>query len=79
MGGLIGSMLFGGGHALGRPEPDRPGPSSAAGLFLLFRFLRSRREATQAAGSPAGYSFDKRGLAGLGHVRDRPGDRPAHR
>ena len=51
-------MLFGGGHAWG-------GPSLidlvliGGGLFLLFRFLRSRREATQAAGGPSGYSFDQ--------------------
>ncbi|MCK7503809.1 MAG: hypothetical protein MZV70_06640 [Desulfobacterales bacterium] len=44
MGGLIGSLLFGGGHAWGGP-----GLIDIAliggGLFLLFRFLRSRREA----------------------------------
>lgn len=49
VGGLVGSMLFGGGHGYG-------GPGLfdllliGGGLFLLFRFLRSRRAAT--AGAP---------------------------
>ena len=65
MGGLIGSLLFGGGHAWG-------GPSLidialiGGGLFLLFRFLRSRREAPQAAGSPGAYSFDRGAAQGWG-------------
>lgn len=56
MGGLIGSLLFGGSQAWG-------GPSLldiavlGGGLFLLFRFLRSRREAMQSAGAGA-YPFD---------------------
>jgi predicted lipid-binding transport protein (Tim44 family) len=81
MGGLIGSMLFGGGHAWG-------GPSLidlvviGGGLFLLFRFLRSRREATQTAGSPTGYSFDKGasqgwGTSGIDPVTAPPTDEPA--
>ena len=81
MGGLIGSMLFGGGHAWG-------GPSLidlaliGGGLFLLFRFLRSRREATQAAGGPAGYSFDKGasqgwGASGIDPVTAPPTNEPA--
>uniref|UniRef100_A0A832A0E2 Tim44 domain-containing protein n=1 Tax=Desulfacinum infernum TaxID=35837 RepID=A0A832A0E2_9BACT len=51
LGGLIGSLLFGGAHAWG-------GPSLldlvviGGGLFLLFRFLKARRLATQSA---AGY------------------------
>jgi predicted lipid-binding transport protein (Tim44 family) len=64
MGGLIGSLLFGGGHGWG-------GPSLidlaliGGGLFLLFRFLRSRREAAQAGG-PAGYTFDRGPAQGWG-------------
>ncbi|HML61612.1 Tim44-like domain-containing protein [Solidesulfovibrio sp.] len=48
VGGLLGSMLFGGGHGWG-------GPSLldilliGGGLFLLMRFLRSRRAATQSS------------------------------
>lgn len=64
LGGLIGSLLFGGAHAWG-------GPSLldialiGGGLFLLFRFLKARRLATQSASeygpspfqSPEGPSF----------------------
>jgi predicted lipid-binding transport protein (Tim44 family) len=81
MGGLIGSMLFGGGHAWG-------GPSLidlvviGGGLFLLFRFLRSRREASQAAGNTGGYSFDSGasqgwGTSGIDPVTAPPTDEPA--
>ena len=55
MGGLLGSLLFGGGFGgIGIFEILLVG----GGLFLLFRFLRSRQAATQAAGAgaPAGYA-----------------------
>ncbi|MCU0562664.1 MAG: TIM44-like domain-containing protein [Desulfobacterales bacterium] len=81
MGGLIGSLLFGGGHAWG-------GPSLidialiGGGLFLLFRFLRSRREATQTAGSPGAYSFDRGtaqgwGASGVDPAASAPAESPA--
>jgi predicted lipid-binding transport protein (Tim44 family) len=47
MGGLIGSMLFGGhGGGVGLLDLVLIG----GGLFLLFRFLKTRRAATQTAG-----------------------------
>jgi len=52
MGGLIGSLLFGGMHSWG-------GPGLldilliGGGLFFLFRFLKARRMATQEAGQAA--------------------------
>jgi predicted lipid-binding transport protein (Tim44 family) len=54
MGGLIGSMLFGGGHGFGGP-----GLMDiillGGGLFLLMRYLRSRKTAAQSA-SPTGFT-----------------------
>ena len=54
MGGLIGSMLFGGGHGFGGP-----GLMDiillGGGLFLLMRYLRSRKTAAQSA-SPMGFT-----------------------
>jgi predicted lipid-binding transport protein (Tim44 family) len=56
MGGLIGSMLFGGGFA---------GPGMldilliGGGLFLLFRFLRARRQASQPQYARAGLGADR--------------------
>jgi predicted lipid-binding transport protein (Tim44 family) len=75
MGGLIGSLLFGGGHGWG-------GPSLldlaiiGGGLFLLFRFLRARREATQAAGGP-GHAFD-RGAQAWGTSSVEPAENPVN-
>lgn len=66
MGGLIGSMLFGAGHGGG-------GPGLfdiiliGGGLFLLYRFLRSRRAAIQGAGPMTFQSH----VPGLG--TDNPG------
>lgn len=60
LGGLIGSMLFGGGHAWG-------GPSLldlvviGGGLFLLFRFLKARRLATQSASGYGASPFESSG------------------
>ncbi|WP_148208364.1 Tim44 domain-containing protein [Solidesulfovibrio magneticus] len=60
VGGLVGSMLFGGGHGWG-------GPSLldmlliGGGLFLLFRFMRSRRTATAQGpsfGQPMSRSYE---------------------
>ncbi|MHC1790348.1 Tim44 domain-containing protein [Solidesulfovibrio sp.] len=50
VGGLVGSMLFGGGHGGGGPG-ILDMLLIGGGLFLLFKFLRSRRAAT--AGGPA--------------------------
>jgi predicted lipid-binding transport protein (Tim44 family) len=58
MGGLIGSLLFGGGHAWG-------GPGIfdllllGGGLFLLFRFLRARRMASETPSAAGSMSFDR--------------------
>lgn len=58
MGGLIGSLLFGGGHAYGGPGVFDI-LLIGGGLFLLYRYLRSRRMAT-ASGVPAGsMSFER--------------------
>jgi predicted lipid-binding transport protein (Tim44 family) len=75
MGGLIGSLLFGGGHAYGGP-----GLLDLAllggGLFLLFRFLRARRMATESA-SPAGpMSFDRGPAQGWGQSGHDPSSNP---
>jgi predicted lipid-binding transport protein (Tim44 family) len=57
MGGLIGSLLFGGGHGFG-------GPGLldilfiGGGLFLLFRFLRSRKMAPQSQAPPGPMMFE---------------------
>lgn len=65
MGGLIGSMLFGGGHAYG-------GPGLldllliGGGLFLLYRFIRSRRMATASPTATGAMSFDQSPSHGWG-------------
>jgi predicted lipid-binding transport protein (Tim44 family) len=57
MGGLIGSLLFGGGQGVG-------GPGLldilfiGGGVFLLFRFLRSRKMATQSQAHPGPMMFE---------------------
>lgn len=57
MGGLIGSLLFGGGHAYG-------GPGMldfliiGGGLFLLYRFIRARRMATESTVATGSMPFD---------------------
>lgn len=54
MGGLLGSLFFGGGHGFG-------GPGLldilliGGGLYLLFRVLRSRRQAAAPTGGPSAY------------------------
>lgn len=57
MGGLIGSLFFGGGHGFGGI-----GLMDilliAGGIYLLMRFMRSRQMATQSA-SPTGSFFDR--------------------
>ena len=65
MGGLIGSLLFGGGHGYG-------GPGLldlvivGGGLFLLFRFLRARRMATESPAAAGSMSFDRGPAQGWG-------------
>lgn len=46
VGGLVGSMLFGGGHGMGGGPGLLDLLLIGGGLFLLFKFLRSRRTAT---------------------------------
>lgn len=71
LGGLIGSLLFGGAHAWG-------GPSLldlaviGGGLFLLFRFLKARRLATQSASGYGPSPFQPPGGAPFGTDRARP-------
>jgi predicted lipid-binding transport protein (Tim44 family) len=69
MGGLIGSLLFGGGEGMG-------GPGLldilliGGGLFLLFRFLKARRMAAESAGNASYYEAQSpvRGVGGIGGV-----------
>lgn len=77
MGGLIGSLLFGGGHGFGGP-----GLMDiillGGGLYLLMRYLRSRKTAAQSA-SPTGFTnpFQERSTQqGWGTSGDTPGESP---
>jgi predicted lipid-binding transport protein (Tim44 family) len=77
MGGLIGSMLFGGGHGFGGP-----GLMDiivlGGGLFLLMRYLRSRKTAAQSA-SPTDFTnpFHERSTQqGWGASGETPSDAP---
>lgn len=54
MGGLIGSMLFGGGMGGGMGMLEIL--LLAGGAFLIFRLIKSRREAATATASPYSYS-----------------------
>ncbi|EHJ47917.1 import inner membrane translocase subunit Tim44 [Solidesulfovibrio carbinoliphilus subsp. oakridgensis] len=48
VGGLVGSMLFGGGHAVGGGGPGLLDMLLiGGGLYLLYRFIRSRRTASE--------------------------------
>jgi predicted lipid-binding transport protein (Tim44 family) len=75
MGGLIGSLLFGGGHAYG-------GPGIfdilliGGGLFLLYRFIRARRMATESAASSGSMSFDRSPFQGWGQSGFTPSAEP---
>lgn len=53
VGGLVGSMLFGGGHGMGGGPGLLDLLLIGGGLFLLFKFLKSRRTATQTGPSMA--------------------------
>lgn len=65
MGGLIGSLLFGGGNAWGGPGlMDLV--VLGGGLFLLFRFLRARRMATDSPAAAGPMSFDRGPSQGWG-------------
>ena len=65
MGGLIGSLLFGGGNAWGGPGlMDLV--LIGGGLFLLFRFLRARRMATDSPAAGGPMSFDRGPSQGWG-------------
>ncbi|HSO61312.1 MAG TPA: Tim44-like domain-containing protein [Desulfobacterales bacterium] len=73
MGGLIGSLLFGGGHGFGGP-----GLMDilllGGGLFLLMRYLRSRKTAAQSASS-AGFTnpfHERSAQQGWGASGDTP-------
>jgi predicted lipid-binding transport protein (Tim44 family) len=58
MGGLIGSLFFGGSHAYGAPgllDLILLG----GGLFLLLRFLRARRMATESPSAAGSMPFDR--------------------
>src|SRR5688572_29679372 len=68
LGGLLGSMLFGGrggggfGGGIGMLEILLIG----GGLFLLYRFMKSRREAQQPAYATAGAAYGAGGTANSG-------------
>jgi predicted lipid-binding transport protein (Tim44 family) len=69
MGSLIGSMLFGGGEGTGGP-----GMMDllliGGGCFLLYRFLRARRMAAQAAGPGGAMPFESNPSQGWGSSDD---------
>lgn len=75
MGSLIGSLLFGGGQAYGSP-----GLLDLAllggGLFLLFRFLRSRRMAAESPSTGGPMSFDRGSTQGWGPSGYDPSSEP---
>jgi predicted lipid-binding transport protein (Tim44 family) len=64
MGGLIGSLLFGGGFTGGPGLLDIV--IIGGGLFLLFRFLRARRMAADSPGAGGAMSFDRAPSQGWG-------------
>jgi predicted lipid-binding transport protein (Tim44 family) len=68
VGGLVGSMLFGGGHAMGGGPGLLDMLLIGGGLFLLFKFLRARRPAPDAA-SPLNRTYEAEPM--------RPGTSPA--
>lgn len=76
LGGLIGSLLFGGAHAWG-------GPSLldlvviGGGLFLLFRFLKARRLATQSASGFGASPFETPGSGPFALGRAQPSETEA--
>lgn len=65
MGGLIGSLLFGGGHAYGGPGFFDMLVISG-GLYLLYRFIRARRMATATAAPAGSMAFDRSPAQGWG-------------
>ncbi|MFZ7127526.1 MAG: Tim44 domain-containing protein [Desulfobacterales bacterium] len=70
MGGLIGSLLFGGGFGTGPGLLDLV--LVGGGLFMLFRFLRSRTMATQSASPGGAMSFEGASGQPWGHLNDTP-------
>lgn len=75
MGGLIGSLLFGGGHAYGGPgllDLVLVG----GGLFLLLRFLRAKRMAAESPSAAGPMSFDRGPSQGWGSSVYRPASEP---
>lgn len=75
MGGLLGSLLFGGGaHGAGGGIGFLEILLIGGGLFLLFRFLRSRKLATQTAGPMA---YQSPGHAFGGGTQAAPQEIPA--
>ncbi|MHC1713732.1 MAG: Tim44 domain-containing protein [Solidesulfovibrio sp.] len=60
VGGLVGSMLFGGGHAMSGGPGLLDMLLIGGGLFLLFRFLRSRRAATESGPMTRTYEAEPR-------------------
>jgi predicted lipid-binding transport protein (Tim44 family) len=76
MGGLIGSLLFGGAHAYGGPGlMDLV--ILGGGLFLLYRFIRARRMATESPSAAAPMSFDRGPAQGWGSSGYAPSSEPA--
>ena len=76
MGGLIGSLLFGGAHAYGGPGlMDLV--ILGGGLFLLYRFIRARRMATESPSAAGPMSFDRGPAQGWGSSGYAPSSEPA--
>lgn len=75
MGGLIGSLFFGGGYGYGGPgllDLVLVG----GGLFLLLRFLRTRRMAAESASAAGSLSFDRAPAPGWGQSGYDPSSEP---
>jgi predicted lipid-binding transport protein (Tim44 family) len=75
MGGLIGSLLFGGGHAYGGPGLFDM-LLIGGGLFLLYRFIRARRMATASTAPAGSMSFDRSPAQGWGQLGFSPSPEP---
>ena len=75
MGGLIGSLLFGGGHAYGGPGLFDM-LLIGGGLFLLYRFIRARRMATATAAPAGSMAFARSPAQGWGQSGISPSAEP---
>ena len=73
---VFGSLLFGGAHAYGGPGlMDLV--ILGGGLFLLYRFIRARRMATESPSAAGPMSFDRGPAQGWGSSGYAPSSEPA--